>query len=99
VRCGTPRRLVAFVAAEGGAVCAECRREPGEGTPLDAATGRLLLELGAQPLQRVATPAAATASRARRLLEAHFDWHGEGAGARARERSDPRPRRRSPTRG
>jgi len=98
VRCGSPRALARFVAADGGAVCVACRRTADEGSPLDAAAGALLLALGEQPLQRVATPSPAAQRRARRLLDDHFAWHGEGAGARADARGAP-PRRRSPTRG
>jgi len=82
-RCGSPRRLARFVAADGGVVCADCRRGADEGSPLDPATTRLLLELGEQSLQRVATPPPAVTARARRLLDAHLEWHAESAGAQA----------------
>jgi DNA repair protein RecO (recombination protein O) len=98
VRCGAPRALARFVAADGGAVCVACRRASEEGSALDAATGSLLLALGEQPLQRVATPSVATQRRARRLLDDHFAWHGEGAGARVAARGETR-RRRSRARG
>jgi DNA repair protein RecO (recombination protein O) len=82
-RCGSPRRLSRFVASEGGVVCADCRRGADEGSPLDPATIRLLLELGDHPLQRVPTPPQPVIARARRLLDAHLEWHAESAGARA----------------
>src|SRR5262245_54685147 len=98
VRCGSPRALARFVAADGGAVCVACRRSAEEGSPLDAAAGALLLALGEQPLLRVAAPSAAAQRRARRIVGGHFAWHGEGAGARALPRGEPR-RGRSPARG
>jgi DNA repair protein RecO (recombination protein O) len=95
VRCGTPRSLARYVAADGGAICGECRRGADEGSPLDGATVRLLLELGDHPLQRIATPPAATAARARRLLDAHLEWHAESAGAHAPRLTVGRPISRS----
>jgi DNA repair protein RecO (recombination protein O) len=95
-RCGSPRRLARFVASEGGAVCADCRRGAEEGSPLDPATVALLVELGERPLQRIATPTYAVAARSRRLLDAHLEWHAESAGARAASPAPARaPSRRS----
>jgi len=94
-RCGSPRALARFVAAEGGVVCRECLRTQDEGAALDAATIGLLLELARLPLQRVATPDPRTLQRARRLLDAHFEWHAEGAGASVLAPIDRRKRPRS----
>lgn len=94
-RCGSPRKLARFVAAEGGVVCADCRRGADEGSPIDPATIRLLQELGERPLQRVATPPDSVLARARRLLDAHLAWHAEsaGAGAAAQPAARRSPRR------
>lgn len=95
VRCGSPRSLARLVIGEGGVVCTGCLERRDEGERLDGPTAELLRALAAEPLSRVASPAAATLSRARRLVDLHLQWHagaeksgrrpdGAGRGGRAR---------------
>jgi DNA repair protein RecO (recombination protein O) len=94
VRCGSPRRLARFVAAEGGVVCADCVDRAEEGDAIDARTAELIAALLSSPLRDVATPAPATLARARRLVDRHLEWHADAAAGPAR----PAPRRAAPRR-
>lgn len=95
VRCGSPRRLARFVAADGGVVCAACLVRREEGVPIDRACAELVRDLASLPLKRIGEPAPATLSRARRLIDLHLEWHAEAQRAAPRPRTASRaPRRR-----
>jgi DNA repair protein RecO (recombination protein O) len=84
VRCGSPRRLCRFVAADGGVVCVGCVARRDEGAPIDGATAALLRGLARTPLREVASPQAAVLARARRLVDLHLGWHADAAPADGR---------------
>ncbi len=93
VRCGSPRALARFVAGNGGIVCAACLTRPDEGERIDARTAELMRHLVETPLREVATPAPATLSLARRLVDLHLEWHADAL------RTPARSNRRLRTRG
>jgi DNA repair protein RecO (recombination protein O) len=93
VRCGSPRALSRFVPGDGGVVCATCLTRAEEGERIDRATAVLLRDLLDQPLAKVAEPAAATLSRARRLVDAHLRWHADASAPEPGRRTN-RPSRR-----
>lgn len=96
VRCGSPRKLARFVAADGGVVCTDCLARRDEGAPVDGATAALLRGLARTPLRDVAAPAPPVLGRARRLVDLHLGWHADAAPATARLPSRAAPRRRLP---
>ena len=77
VRCGRTIPRGRYVAAEGGAVCPECLRSPGEGQAVSGPVCRLLESLLRQRLADIPDPPVAVLGSARRILHRHLSYHLE----------------------
>lgn len=75
VRCGGQKRLIAFLAQEGGVVCRECHQGGREGMALGRDVYDLLQDLSRRRLQELPRPRERTLELAQRVVDVHLGYH------------------------